>query len=102
MLWHVDCLEAGHVLHSDGVYMLSEMPMDIGTRALTVQEIMRMNFQAAWPSMDAFVLQVEAHHGAAMQWKELIITAGGQDYDVFLDFDVFFILSVLMSVLILI
>ena len=82
--------------------MLSEMPMDIGTRALTVQEIMRMNFQAAWPSMDAFVLQVEAHHGAAMQWKELIITAGGQDYDVFLDFDVFFILSVLMSVLILI
>ena len=71
------------------------MPVDIGTRALTVQEIMRMNFQAAWPSMDAFVLQVEAHHGAAMQWKELIINAGGQDY-VFSMF--FFILRVLTSI----
>ena len=94
VLWHVVVvvivgffyrLQAGHILHSDGVYMLSEMPVDIGTRALTVQEIMRMNFQSAWPSMDVLVLQVEAHHGAAMQWKELIVNAGGQDCDVFFE-----------------
>ena len=32
--------------------------------------------------MDALVLQVEPHDGAAMQWKELIVNASGEDFDV--------------------
>ena len=62
--------------------MLLEMPVDIGTRALTLQEIMRANFQSAWPYVDALVLQLEPHDGAVMQWRDLIVNAGGEDCDV--------------------
>ena len=93
MLYHVVgfSFAAGHVEHSDGVYMLLEMPVDIGTRALTLQEIMRANFQSAWPSVDALVLQLEPHDGAAMQWRELIVNAGGEDCDVLCSVCFFFV-----------
>ena len=71
--------------------MLLEMPVDIGTRALTLQEIMRANFQSAWPSVDALVLQLEPHDGAAMQWRELIVNAGGEDCDVLCSVCFFFV-----------
>ena len=99
MLYHVVTISfaAGHAEHSDGVYTLLEMPVDIGTRALTLQEIMRANFQSAWPSVDALVLQLEPRDGAVMHWRDLIVNAGGEDCDVLCSVFCFWILLVLCS-----
>ena len=64
---------AGPVEHSDGLYMVLEMPVDIGTRAATVEEIMRGNFQFGWPTTDALVLQVESHDMASINWNTLVV-----------------------------
>ena len=64
------------ILCDDGLSVVSELPDGVGTRAVTVAEIVRETFKAQWPSSQAVVLQLTLPRSdAALDWKETIVTS---------------------------
>jgi len=58
---------------------MAEMPTEADRRAITVEEVMRANFQRGWPNSDVVILQLESRAGASMNWKQLLAKFGEQD-----------------------
>ena len=72
--WYADAGQK--ILCDNGLHVVSDLPDDVGTQAVTVAEIMRETFQAQWPSAQALVLQLTMPRtDGALDWKETIVTS---------------------------
>ena len=64
------------ILCDNGLSVVPDLPDAVGTRAVTVAEIVRETLKAQWPSSQAVVLQLTMpRRDAALDWKETIVTS---------------------------
>ena len=69
----------GGIENSDGFYLMTTMPADLGSRAVTVSKVMQSNFQRGWPNPDVVILQLEKEEGALISWKERLAQSGQKE-----------------------
>lgn len=77
----LDVVVTGGVEHGGGLYMMADMPPEVDNRPITVEELMRANFQHGWPDAEVVVLQLESRERASINWRHLVAKYGQQEPD---------------------